>query len=143
MDVPPIPPEDHAHLVDQAIHPRLRLAALWTSTMLLFAYVDLFAFYRADVRADIEAGTVFVFDIGPEFLLGVTIYVGIASLMVAWSVVGPARAVRVSNLVLAPVYAITIAGGAVGEWSYYVVASAAEVGLLVVVTAIAARWPVR
>lgn len=143
MDVPPITPEHHAHAVDQAIHPRLRLAALWASTMLLFAYVDLFAFYRADVRADIEAGKVFAFDIGPAFLLGATVYVGIASLMVAWSVVGPARAVKVSNLVLAPLYAFTIAGGAVGEWSYYVVASVAEVGLLVLATTIAARWSVR
>ena len=31
--------------------PRLTLAALWTSMLFIYAYVDLFSLYRADVRA--------------------------------------------------------------------------------------------
>ena len=41
---------------DSWINPRIKIAALWASTMLVFAYVDLFGTFRADIRADIEAG---------------------------------------------------------------------------------------
>ena len=40
------------------IDPRLTLSALWISLLFVFAYVDLFSLYRADVRADIARGEV-------------------------------------------------------------------------------------
>jgi len=45
------------------------------------------------------------------------------------------------NIVVATVYAVTIIGGAVGEWSYYVLGSAAEAILLAVVVHHAWTWP--
>ena len=47
------------HYQDYWINPRIKIAALWTSMMFVFAYVDLFSLYRADIRADIEAGKIF------------------------------------------------------------------------------------
>ena len=47
---------DTTHYQDYWINPRLKIAALWTSMLFIYAYVDLFSLYRADVRADIEAG---------------------------------------------------------------------------------------
>jgi hypothetical protein len=38
---------------DSWINPRFKIAALWASMMFVFAYVDLFSLFRADVRADI------------------------------------------------------------------------------------------
>lgn len=57
------------------INPRVKIAALWTSMLFVFVYVDLFSMYRADIRADIEAGKIFAFSIGQGFLLGVTTYI--------------------------------------------------------------------
>jgi hypothetical protein len=37
---------------------RLKIPALWTSMLFVFAYVDLFSLYRADFRADLEAGEI-------------------------------------------------------------------------------------
>ena len=122
-----------ANQVSSLIDVRIRMAALWAATMMIFAYVDLFSLFRADFRAALDQGKVFVFDVGQPFLLGVTIYVIIPSLMIYLSLVMPRRLNRVVSISLAGLYAITIVGGAVGEWSYYVLGSVVEVVLLALV----------
>lgn len=119
---------------------RIRMSALWAAVMFVFAYVDLFSLYRADVRASIESGKMFIFDIGQPFLLGVTIYVIVPSLMIYLSLVLGRRINRAVNLVFAALYAITIGGSAVGEWNYFILGSAVEVALLLVVVHHAWTW---
>ena len=126
---------------DSWINPRLKIAALWASTMFVFAYVDLFSMYRADIRADIEAGKMFVFSIGQGFLLGVTLYIALPSLMVFLSLVLPVKITRIANIVLAVVYGLTIVGSAVGEWNYYILGSAIEAALLAGIAYYAWTWP--
>ncbi|MBD3757243.1 MAG: hypothetical protein IE924_03980 [Microbacterium sp.] len=122
------------------LDPRVRLAALWTSVMFLVAFVDIFAFYRADLREQIEAGRAFVFTINEAFMLGIVLYVAVPSLMVAASALIPRRVNRLMQIVVAAVFALTIIGAAIGEWSYYLVASGIELALLAGVIAVAVRW---
>lgn len=126
---------------DSWINPRFKIAALWTSMLFVFAYVDLFSLYRADVRADIERGEMAAFSIGQGFLLGVTVYVAIPSVMLFLSLVLPLRVARTANIVLAAVYIATIVGGSVGEWSYFILGSAIESALLVAIVYYAWTWP--
>jgi hypothetical protein len=126
---------------DSWISPRFKMAALWASMMLVFAYVDLFGTFRADIRADLEAGKMFVFTIGQGFLLGITLYVALPSLMVFLSLVLPVKLTRLTNIVLPVIYGITIVGGAVGEWNYYILGSAIEVALLAGIAYYAWTWP--
>lgn len=126
---------------DSWINPRVKIAALWGSMLFVFVYVDLFSLYRADVRADIEAGKIFAFSIGQGFLLGVTLYIALPSLMVFLSLVLPVKATRMANLVLAVLYALTIVGGAVGEWNYYILGSVIEAALLATIAYYAWTWP--
>lgn len=119
---------------------RIRLAGLWTTIMLIFAYVDLFSLYRPDFRAALDQGKVFVFDVGEPFLLGVTIYVILPSLMIYLSLIMPRKLNRVVSISLAALYAVTIVGGAIGEWSYYVLGSAVEAVLLGIVIRNAWTW---
>jgi len=119
---------------------RVRLAALWTTIMIIVVFVDLFSLYRADIRANIEAGKMFIFEIGETFLLGVIIYVGLPTLMIALSVLLPRRVLRPLTFVLAPLFAVTIIGGAVGEMGYYVLGSGLEIVLLAVIIVLVARW---
>jgi hypothetical protein len=124
------------------INPRIKIAALWTSMLFIFAYVDLFSLYRADVRADLEAGKMFAFTIGQGFLLGVTIYIVLPSLMLFLSLVLSARVTRIANLVAAVLYAVTIAGSAIGESNYYyILGSLTEAALLAGVVYYAWTWP--
>ena len=126
---------------DSWVNPRVKIAALWASTLFVFVYVDLFSLYRADVRADIEAGKIFSFSIGQGYLLGAVVYVALPSLMLFLSLVLPVKVTRLSNIVLAVLYALTIVGSAIGEWNYYIFGSAIEVALLGGIAYYAWTWP--
>ena len=126
---------------DSWINPRFKIAALWASMMFVFAYVDLFSLYRADIRADLEAGKMFAFTIGQGFLLGVTLYIALPSVMVFLSLILPVKITRIANIALAVIYGLTIVGGAVGEWNYYILGSAIEVALLAGIAYYAWTWP--
>ncbi len=83
---------------------RIKIAGLWTSTMFVFAYVDIFSFFRADVLNGALAGTVSIFTIDQSFLLITTVYILLSSLMVYLSLTLPAKINRWSNVILAMLY---------------------------------------
>jgi hypothetical protein len=129
------------HYLDYPINSRIKISALWAAMLFLFLYVDLISMYRADVRADIEAGKVFAFTIGQAALLGMTVYILIPSLMVFLSLALPAPIARTANVVSAVLYALTVVGGAIGEWNYYILGSLVEVALLAAIAYYAWTWP--
>ncbi len=120
---------------------RVKISALWTSMLFVFAYVDLFGLYRPDVRADLEAGELAGFTIDQAFLLGTTVYVVIPSVMVFLALVLRPRVNRIANIALGVVYALTIVGSAIGEWGYYILGSAVEVAFLATIVYYAWTWP--
>jgi hypothetical protein len=69
------------------------------------------------------------------------VYVALPSLMVFLSLVMPVKVTRMTNIVLAVLYAVTIAGSAVGEWNYFFLGSLIEAGLLVAIVYYAWTWP--
>lgn len=123
------------------VNVRMKISALWTAMLFIFAYVDIFSLYRADFRADIEAGTIGGFGIDQSFLLATTIYVVIPSLMVFATLVLRPRANRIVNIGLSSVFALTIIAGAVGEWNYYILGSVIEAALLAAIGYYAWTWP--
>ena len=123
------------------VNVRIKISALWTSMLFVFAYVDVFSLYRSDVRADLEAGEVAGFTVNQSFLVGTTIYVVIPSLMVFLALVLRPRVDRIANIALAIIYALTVAAGTIGEWNYYIVGSAVEVALLAAIVYYAWTWP--
>ena len=129
------------HYQDYWINPRIKIVALWTATLFVFVYVDLFSLYRSDVRADIAAGKIAAFTIGQGYLLGVMIYVLVPSLMVFLSLVLPARVNRIANIVVAALFAVTVVGSAIGEWNYFILGSLAEAAFLAGVVYYAWTWP--
>ncbi len=119
---------------DHPIDTRLKISALWTAMLFIFAYVDLFSLYRPDVRANIESGKVAAFAINQTFLFSATLYIVIPSLMIYLTLVMRPSLNRLVNIVVAALYAVTIwASGAVGEWNYYVLGSVIETLLLALV----------
>ncbi len=130
-----------AELEPANVNVRVKIAALWTSMLFVFAYVDIFGLYRPDVRADLEAGEISGFTVNQGFLLGTTIYVVIPSLMIFGSLVLRPRVDRLANIALGSVYALTIVLGAIGEWGFYILGSAIEVALLAGIVYYAWNWP--
>jgi hypothetical protein len=123
------------------VNVRVKISALWTSMLFVFAYVDLFSLYRADVRADLEAGEIGGFEINQSLLFGTTVYVVIPSLMVFLALVLQPRIDRIANIALSVVYAVTIVASAIGEWNYFILGSAVEVVLLAAIVYYAWTWP--
>jgi hypothetical protein len=123
------------------VNVRIKISALWTSMLFVFAYVDLFSLYRPDFRADLEAGEIGGFTVDQSFLLGTTVYVVIPSLMLFCALILRPRVNRIANIVLSIMYALTSVGGAIGEWNYYILGSAIEVALLAAIVYYAWTWP--
>jgi hypothetical protein len=123
------------------VNVRIKISALWTSMLFVFVYVDLFSFFRPDFRADVEAGKISGFTVNQSYLLGVTAYIVIPSLMVFLSLILRPRVNRIANIALSVMYALTIIAGAIGEWNYYILGSAIEVMLLAAIVYYAWTWP--
>ena len=132
-----------AKLEPFTVNVRIKISALWTAMLFVFAYVDIFGLYRPDVRADLEAGEVGGFDIDQAFLVGTTAYVLIPSLMVFATLVLRPHVCRIANVALGVIYGLTIVASAVGEWTYYVVGSVIELALLATIVYYAWTWPKR
>ena len=129
-------------LEDLKVPVKLKLSALWASMMFLFAYGDIFAGYRSDIIEDLRAGELGSFEVNQLFLLATSIYVAIPSLMVFLSLVLRPAWNRWTNIVVAAVYAVTIALSVIGEgWAYFVFLSVVEVALAGLIAWYAWRWP--
>ena len=124
------------------VNVRTKISALWTSMLFVFVYVDHYSLFRADIRADIEAGKMSGFTINQSFLLVVTAYIAIPALMVFLSLILRPRVNRIANIALGVIYALTIIAGAIGERNYYyILGSAIEVMSLAGIAYYAWTWP--
>ena len=128
---------------DTKIDVKLVLSALWIAMLIVFAYVDIFGFFRADVLHAALDGKVAALGLTVDqmFLVFTTVYILIPTLMVFLSLVLRPRVNRIANIALSIIYALTIIGGAIGEWNYYILGSAVEVVLLVAIVRTAWTWP--
>jgi len=127
---------------DLRASPKLKLAALWTSFMFLYIYVDLFHLYMPGTMAGIQAGKVFKFDITQGFLLVALASVTIPALMIFLSVALPAGINRRVNLIIAAVYIPFTLFNLAGEaWMHMVLGAVTEVGLLGLIIRGAWKWP--
>jgi hypothetical protein len=123
------------------VNVRIKISALWTAMLFVFAYVDIFSLYRPDFRSDLEAGLISGFTVGETFLLMTTIYVLVPSLMVFGALVLPAKVNRIANVALGIIYGSAIVAGAIGEWDYYILGSGIEMALLAAIVYYAFTWP--
>lgn len=121
----------------------LKLAALWASLMFMYAYVDILGIYKPGVIEDILAGRVWQFEITQTWAFGALALMTIPILMVFLSMALPARANRLTNIIVAAVYVVVSLGNATGEsWLYYYsFAVSVEVLLLALVIRYAWTWP--
>ncbi|HEY5011181.1 MAG TPA: DUF6326 family protein [Acidimicrobiia bacterium] len=129
---------------DTKIDVKLVLSALWIAMLIMFAYVDIFGFFRADILRAALDGKVAAMGITIDqvFLVFTTVYVLIPTLMVFLSLVLRPRVNRIVNIVVALVYAVSIIALCIGEtWVYYLLGSAVEVVLLVAIVRTAWTWP--
>lgn len=130
-------------LKEQPIPVGAKLAAAWTGVMFLYAYVDIIGFYKPGVVERILAGKVWEFDVSQTLLTTFVALMAIPIFMIVLSMTLPARANRITNLVVAsvqiPYAAFNMVGG---TWPYYYgLGVVLEVGLLALILRCAWTWP--
>lgn len=129
-------------LEDIKVSLKLKLATLWVSLMFLYIYVDHFHLYMPNKLEDIQAGSVFTFDITQGFLLAVLSSMTIPTLMIFLSVALPAKVNRCTNIIIAAIYIpyslFNLAGDA---WMHMVLGAVVEVVLLCLIIRYAWKWP--
>ena len=129
-------------LEDVKIPVKLKLSALWAATLFLYAYGDIFGFFRPDVIDSVKAGKIAGFQINQVFLLAVSIYILIPSAMVFLTLVLKPEVNRWANLIISVAYFATIVLSAIGEtWAYYILLSLAEAVLTSLIAWHALKWP--
>ena len=133
-----------ADLHDAKVDVKVVLCGLWISMLFVFAYVDIFGFWRADVINGALVGKVSGpgFEINQALLVFFTIYILVPSLMVIVSLLAPARINRTINLVVSLIYLATVVVSIVGEtWIYFILGSVVEGMLLLAIARVAWTWP--
>jgi hypothetical protein len=130
-------------LEDQRVPVRAKLAAAWTSFMFLYAYVDILNFFTPGTIEDLLDGRVFEFDLSQTFSTTALTLVAVPIFMVVLSMTLPARANRITNLVVAALYVPVTVFNMVGEsWLYfYGLAIVLELILLALIVRYAWTWP--
>jgi Family of unknown function (DUF6326) len=129
--------------VDTKVDTKLVLSGLWISMLFVFAYVDIFGFWRADVINGALEGKVPGpgFEIDQTFLALTTLYILIPSLMVVISLIAPAGVNRMTNLIVSAIYVVTIVLALLEEtWIYYIIGSIVELALLLTIAKVAWSW---
>ena len=135
-------PPTRSTLEDLRMPVQAKLAAAWTSFMFLYIYVDYLHLYKPGVIHDMLVGRVWEFDISQ--VVGLSL-MAVPILMVFLSMTLPARANRLMNLIVAPIYVVVSALNALGEsWTYfYGLSIGLEVLLLAFILRSAWTWPRR
>jgi hypothetical protein len=130
-------------LEDPRIPVRAKLAAAWTSFMFLCVYVDIIAFFKPGTIDEILVGKIWEFDVSQTLLTTFLALMAIPIFMVVLSMTLPARANRITNLIVASVQVPILAFNVVGEsWTYfYGLGFALEVIVLALILRYAWTWP--
>jgi len=129
---------------DTQVDVKLVLSGLWITMLFVFAYVDIFGFYRADVLKAALDGQVAAtgFTVDQTFLAYSLVYILLPALMVVLSLLLRPRVNRIVNIAVSLVYVVTVIGSAIGEtWAYYLIGSVIEVLVLAAIARAAWKWP--
>jgi hypothetical protein len=129
---------------DTNVDVKIVLSALWVAMLFVFAYVDIFAYLRADVLQAALVGQVATtgFAVDQSFLSLTLAYILLPAAMVVASLLLKPRLNRIINLTVSVIYALTIIAAAIGEtWMYYLIGSLAELAVLAVIARTAWTWP--
>lgn len=124
---------------------RGKLAAAWMSLIYLILYIDYFHLYQPGEIDSIRDGVIFEFEISGALMSVFFVIIAIPGLMVLLSAALPARANRITNLVVTSIYIpiiiFNIAGTTADYVVYYVLTIGVELAIMAYILRTAATWP--
>ena len=128
-------------LEDVRVGVRPKISALWVAILVLFAYGDIFGFFKPGQIEEVMSGEISGIEITQGFLFAISVYIAIASVMIFLTLVLKPAVARWTNIVLAILYIVSIIAAAIGEDAYYLFLSAVEIAMLLLIVGYAWTWP--
>ena len=129
-------------LEDLKTNVKIVLSGLWVSLMFIYAYVDIFDFYRLGEIEHIIAGYFGPFPTTQGSLLMALVLMLVPSLMVFLTLILKAKVNRRLNIFMGIAYVLVAIGNIIGEtWAFYIFGSVVELALLSLIIGYAWRWP--
>ena len=132
-----------SQLSDFTVHTKLKLSALWASTMFCYIYCDYFELYVPGKLEGMLQGNIAPLGaVTQQILLGTSTMMAIPSLMVFLSVALTARPNRVLNIVFGAFFTLLMAMFTfAADWYFYKLFAAIETVLAAMVVWYAWNWP--
>jgi hypothetical protein len=130
-------------LINSPIPTKLKLSALWASTMFCYIYCDYFELYtpgklESMLQGDMEP----LGSVTQGVLMGLSVVMAVPSLMVFLSVALPARYNKVLNIVVGAFFTLLMALLTYSAgWYFYKFFAGIETVLTALVVRYAWRWP--
>ena len=129
-------------LLDRKVDTKLILMSAWIALMCLYLYCDIYSLYRPGTIDSILKGKMGFLDVTPMSLFWAAVLMAIPSMMIFVSALAAARQNRIINAIVSPIYFLVNIGNLLGEaWGYYYLFGLLELGLVVLIFAMALRWP--
>ena len=128
-------------LDDGKVHTRIKLAALWASVMFCYIYADYFGLFSPGQLATMNRGQ--IPPLGPStdgVMLFVSSMMAIPSVMIALSVLLPAKVSRLLNLLFGALYTVII-GITMWSGAHFIFFGVIEIALTLLVMVHAWSWP--
>jgi hypothetical protein len=136
---------DQSSFQDIPVPIRFRLSALWASLMLCYIYCDYFTLFAPGHIEALMQGKSAAGAITPVKLLMFAIMMSIPALMVALTLILPARSSRMANIIFGILYSLIMAAVlsmSISTWfMFYVYFAAIEIIITLTIAVTAWRWP--
>ncbi|WP_445514393.1 DUF6326 family protein [Stenotrophomonas sp. 3(2025)] len=128
-------------LHDIRIHVRFKLSALWAALMFCYIYGDYFGLYVPGKLQGMINGAGPVGPVSEGTLVATALLLAIPGLMVAVSLLAPARLTRWLNILSGLFYTAIMALTMPGAWWFYITLGVIEIVLSMAICVLAWRWP--
>jgi len=129
-------------LEDLNVNIKIKLSALWAAVMSCYIYCDYFQLYVPGKLDAMLSGTTRFGQGDQGVLLGLSSIMLITSLMIALSVLLPARINQIVNVVVGVIMTLFLAYLAyIVEWYFYQMYAVVEALLTLLIVIMAWRWP--
>lgn len=125
----------------QELNTKIKLAALWTSFMILYIYADILSFYRPGYLGHIEEGFMGPLQANQTNLAVAGLLMAIPALMIAFSVIFERKGNKIVNIVVSILYIFVNIANLIGEtWIYYLFYGVIEIAINIYIIYIAFKW---
>lgn len=133
-----------SYLEDIEVNIKIKLAGFWIALMFFYAYNDILSFFRKDIMDEILTGKVGGIEINQTFLLSAGILMSIPIIMIALSLILPAKFNRWANIIIG-LFHIVILGASLlvsGDlWINYALYEIIEAVFIILIIWYAWNWP--